>query len=285
MGMQKILLCLDTDPQPSVFDSVVAIDAGVDHLLRYGGVTPDQVEGLVHGAMFTRGPNDVKNTAVFIGGSDVAAAEALLKHTTDCFFGPVSVSVLADPNGANTTAAAAVTIATRHEELGAGTPAVVVGDGPVGQRIATLLAKLGAEVRLVSETLERSKMLCEQLGQQAAPGKLVPAGADQPMEANLAGATIVITAGPAGVEVVSAGALAACDSIRVAIDLNVVPPTGIGGVEVTDKAIERGGQIHYGSLSVGSLKMKIHKAAIKQLFTANNVLLGAEEVFGLAQEL
>ena len=69
MSLAKILLCLDTDPQPSVFDAVVAVDAGVDQLLRHGGVTPDDVRNLVYGAMFTRGPAELKNTAVFIGGS------------------------------------------------------------------------------------------------------------------------------------------------------------------------------------------------------------------------
>ena len=78
MSLPKILLCLDTDPQPSVFDAVVAVDAGVDQLLRHGGVTPDAVRDLVYGAMFTRGPADLKNTAVFIGGTDVAAGEKLL---------------------------------------------------------------------------------------------------------------------------------------------------------------------------------------------------------------
>ena len=43
-------------PAASVFDRVVAIDAGVDELFSYGGVKPEQVAGLVHGAIFTRGP-------------------------------------------------------------------------------------------------------------------------------------------------------------------------------------------------------------------------------------
>ena len=76
--MKKILVQLDTDSHPSVFDRVVAIDAGVDELFSYGGVTVENVTGLVHGAMFTRSPNDLKNTAIFVGGSDVKAGEALL---------------------------------------------------------------------------------------------------------------------------------------------------------------------------------------------------------------
>src|SRR5207253_6917612 len=108
MPLAKILLCLDTDAQPSVFDAVVAVDAGVAQLLRHGGVTPKAVRDLVYGAMFTRGPAELKNTAIFIGGSDVAAGEELLTKVRDCFFGPMRVSVMLDSNGANTTAAAAV---------------------------------------------------------------------------------------------------------------------------------------------------------------------------------
>jgi hypothetical protein len=76
-AMKRILIQLDTDPQPSVFDRVVAVDAGVEELFSYGGVTVENVEPLVHGAMFTRGPADLKNTAIFVGGSDVAAGERL----------------------------------------------------------------------------------------------------------------------------------------------------------------------------------------------------------------
>src|SRR4051794_31785411 len=76
-SMTKILLQLDPDPQPSVFDAVVAVDSGVSHLFRHAGVTPEAVRDLVHGALFTRGPDDLKNTAIFVGGSDVRAGEAI----------------------------------------------------------------------------------------------------------------------------------------------------------------------------------------------------------------
>ena len=57
---RKILIQLDSDPHPSVFDRVVAIDAGADEVFSYGGVKPEQVRGLVHGAIFTRGPKDLQ---------------------------------------------------------------------------------------------------------------------------------------------------------------------------------------------------------------------------------
>ena len=53
----------------------MAIDSGVDHLLQYGNVQAESVTSLVHGAMFTRGGEDLSQTAIFIGGSNVHAAE------------------------------------------------------------------------------------------------------------------------------------------------------------------------------------------------------------------
>ncbi len=118
MAKARILLQLDTDAQPSVFDSVVAIDAGAEHLLRHGSVTPEGVRDLVYGAMFTRSPDDLRSTAIFVGGSNVAAGEKLFEAVRKTFFGPVRCSVMLDSNGANTTAAAAVLAAEKHVKLG-----------------------------------------------------------------------------------------------------------------------------------------------------------------------
>ena len=95
----KILLQFDSDQHPSVFDSVVAIDSGVDHLLTFGSVEAVDVRELVHGAMFTRGGDSLKHTAIFIGGSRVKSAEQILRAVNDCFFGNVRVSIMLDANG------------------------------------------------------------------------------------------------------------------------------------------------------------------------------------------
>src|SRR5438552_12759267 len=163
MEKRKILIQLDSDPQPSAFDRVVATDAGADEVFGYGGVRPEQVRGLVHGAVFTRGPKDLKSTAIFIGGSDVAAGERLLEEVRRHLlpqFG-LRVSVLLDANGANTTAAAAVRAASRHLDL-KGVPALVLGGtGPVGQRVARLLARQAAEVRVGSRQRSRAEKICD----------------------------------------------------------------------------------------------------------------------------
>jgi hypothetical protein len=77
MDKKRILIPIDPDAQPSVFDRVVAIDAGAEEVFSYGNVRSEQIEAMVHGAIFTRSPKDLKHTAIFIGGSDVGAAEKL----------------------------------------------------------------------------------------------------------------------------------------------------------------------------------------------------------------
>src|SRR5262245_11747471 len=163
MDKRKILIQLDSDPQASVFDRVVAIDAGADEVFSYAGVTVEQVRDMVHGAIFTRG--DLKRTAIFVGGSDVAMGEKLmqeaLRHMLPQF--GLRVSILLDANGANTTAAAAVRAASRHLEL-KGVPALVLGGtGPVGQRVARLLARQGAQVRVGSRQVSRAAAVCDTL--------------------------------------------------------------------------------------------------------------------------
>ena len=108
LQVKKLLLQLDTSTHPSVFDRVVAFDAGADEVMSYGGVTVDTVRDLVHGAIFTRGPKHLHSTAIFIGGSDMAQGERLLAAVQKAFFGPLRVSVMLDSNGSNTTAVAAV---------------------------------------------------------------------------------------------------------------------------------------------------------------------------------
>jgi hypothetical protein len=283
----KILLQLDTDPLPSAFDRVVAVDAGADHVFSYGGVTPERVRDLVHGCIFTRGPKDLHRTAIFIGGSDVAAGEKLLAEVQNHLlpqFG-LRVSVMLDSNGANTTAAAAVRAAARHLNL-AHTPALVLGGtGPVGQRVARLLAGQGAEVRIGSRQRERAEAACAAIRQQV-PGAKVEAvatasSADAP--AALAGRVLVIAAGAAGVVLLPKKVRTACATLQVAIDLNAVPPAGIEGVEVMDAGTRRDGVLCYGAIGVGGTKMKVHKAAVAKLFERNDLVLDAEAVYELAQ--
>ena len=285
--MKNILIQLDTDFLPSTFDRVVAIDAGADELFSYGDVTPDNVESLVHGAIFTRKPSDLMHTAIFVGGSNVAAGEALYKKVLKTLFGPFSVSVMMDSNGSNTTAAATVLAAAKHLDLAQTTAVVLAGTGPVGCRVAQLLLGQGATVRLASRSIEKSRATCDMLVKVADTAKLTACESTSAEGLAVAtnGVQLVVAAGAAGVQLISAEQLSAITTLKLAIDLNAVSPAGIAGVEVMDKAKDRNGLLCYGAVGVGGTKMKIHHACIRRLFESNDQRLETTAIFDLGRSL
>jgi hypothetical protein len=284
----KILIQLDTDAQPSVFDAVVAVDSGAEQLFRHGGVTPANVRDLVYGALFTRGPTDLSATAIFIGGSNVSAGEAVLDAVKKTFFGPFRVSVLFDANGANTTAAAAVLAALQASggSLEGVPAAVLAATGPVGHRAARLLARLGAKVAVGSRRLDRATEVAESI-KGATDVEVTPFAATDASDLAeaLRGLAVVIAAGAAGVTLLPASVWQSLPDLKLLIDLNAVPPLGVEGIEATDKGKERGQVRTWGALGIGGTKMKIHKRAIQELFAANDKVFDAEQVLELGRAL
>lgn len=276
--MKRILLQLDTDSSPCPFDAVVATDAGAEVLLRQSNVTPKNVVGMLHGAMFTRGLQDLHNTAVFIGGQDVTAAEDILRVCSKTFFGPMRVSVMADPSGANTTAAAAVFVATKHVDSEAS--AVVLGTGPVGERLVRLLALSGHAVTLISRSESKAASVLERIDTEVE--LTAAASGSEKADAALKNAAILVSSGAAGIEMLPNWE---SYSFKVAVDLNAVPPVGLPGIDLTDSAKNINGTTCYGALGVGGPKMKVHKAAVARLFESNDLVLDAPEMLELAREL
>jgi len=269
-----------------VFDRIVAYDGGAEEVMSYGGITPESVRDLVHGCIFTRGPKDLHNTAIFIGGTDMAAGERLLAAVKTTFFGPMRVSVMLDSNGSNTTAVAAVAKLQRAVGDVTGMHAVVAaGSGPVGLRAAGLLTRAGAVVTTTSRRPgdgSLARRIHERFGGSVT--ERVMSHGDQAAGV-LEGAQLLLSAGPAGACLVPRDAWAGRQGLRAVADLNAVPPLGVEGVEVTDNGAEREGAIVFGALGVGGLKMKIHKACIARLFERNDLILDAETIAEVAAEL
>ena len=284
---RTILIQLDGDAQASVFDAVVAVDAGVDVLLSRCGVRAASVRDLVYGAIFTRGIADLSRTAIFIGGSDVVAAEALLEAVGQTFLGPMRVSVMIDPAGANTTAAAAVLAAAEHLRLNDSRALVLAATGPVGRRVVQLLAGQGAEVRVASRHEDRARAVCEAVAARIPSARLSPwaAATPQQAEAALQDCQVVIAAGAPGVMLLPAEIRRRSNHLRVAIDLNAVQPSGLEGIRPNDRGEPREGVMVYGAIGIGGVKMRLHKAALRKLFTSNDLVLDAAEIFELGRDV
>jgi methylenetetrahydrofolate/methylenetetrahydromethanopterin dehydrogenase (NADP+) len=284
--MKKLLLQLDSDKLASSFDTITAYDAGVDHVLSYGSVTVEDVRNVVYGAMFTRGGEDLKNSAVFIGGSSVPVGEAMLKAVQDAFFGPVRVSVMADPNGSNTTAAAAVLKIIRAVPVAGKRAVILAGTGPVGVRAATLLTKEGCQVVLTSRTLSRAQDACRAIHDRFNLDIMPLEVRDEATTARaIDGAHVILTCGAAGIELVKKEAWTAVPTVEVVADVNAVPPTGVGGIKPSDDGKQREGRVAFGALGIGGLKMKIHRASVARLFEQNDLVLDVEEIYAIGKAL
>lgn len=284
--MKTLLVQLDSDKFASSFDCITAYDAGVDHVLSYGGVAVEDVRNLVYGAMFTRGGDDLKNSAIFIGGSSVPVGEAMLKAVQDAFFGPVRVSVMADPNGSNTTAVAAVLKIIRAVPVAGKHAVILAGTGPVGVRAAVLLAKEGCQVVLTSRTLSRAQDACRAIHERFQLDITPLEVRDEATTARAVdGANIVLTCGAAGIELVKKEIWSAVPSVEVVADVNAVPPTGVGGIKPTDDGKQREGRLALGALGIGGLKMKIHRASVAKLFEQNDLVLDVEEIYAIGKAL
>jgi threonine dehydrogenase-like Zn-dependent dehydrogenase len=285
--MKKILIQFDTDSLASTFDRVVALDAGADEIFSYSGITPENVEPLVHGAIFTRSPSDLMHTAIFIGGSNVAAGEAVYERVKKTLFGPFSVSIMMDSNGSNTTAAATVLCAMHHLDLAETSALVLAGTGPVGFRVAQLLLSQGARVSLASRSLDRSKAACDRLAKICDSAKVTPCESSTVagLDAATKGVQLIVAAGAAGAELIAEDQWRSVAGLKLAIDLNAVAPAGIGSVEVMDKATERHGVMTYGAIGVGGTKMKIHHAAVRRLFESHDRHFDTTALFELGHHL
>jgi methylenetetrahydrofolate/methylenetetrahydromethanopterin dehydrogenase (NADP+) len=283
---KKLLFLLDTDPVPSVFDTVVGYDGGADHVIGYGGVTPENAAALVDGTIYTRGPKEKQNTAIFVGGGKMTAGEAVFEAVKKRFFANFRVSVMLDSNGSNTTAAAGVALLAKTKPLRAKKAVVLAGTGPVGMRAAAMLHIEGAEVAITSRTKQRaiaaSKAIEDRFGFAPVP---IEADDNDSRAAAVKGVEIVFAAGAIGVPLLDEKVWQNDSVIELIADCNAQPALGISGIEAIDKAKERHGKIVIGALGLGGLKLKLHRVCIGQLFESWDQVFDAENIYAQAKIL
>jgi hypothetical protein len=303
--MNKILIQLDSDKFASTFDCIVGYDSGADVVQSYGGVTPDDVSGLILGAFFTRGIPDLNSLAVWIGGSNVEMGEQILEEAQRTFFGPFKISLMLDSNGCNTTASTAIAKLANKTDLH-GKSALVVGPGPVGLRAAFLLAGEGCHVVLASvptelfgsdfnaELAERtlegasrsSEIFCKRSSASVGGSIKVKAIANlEGLDGFMDQAEILIAAGPAGLRLIPRAFWEKRSNLSWLIDFNLTEPLGIDGINPSDDFAICDGKQALGALAIGNPKMHVHKTCIAKLFERNDLILDTEGVYRIAKEL
>ena len=284
--MKKLLFQFDTDILPSSFDTVVAYDGGADHVIPHGGLTPNNISALVEGTIFTRAPKDKKNTAIFVGGSNIIAGQALFSAVQKSFFTSFRVSLMLDSNGCNTTAAAAVAKIATSTSLVGKKVVILAGTGPVGQRAGAMFAKEGAIVSITSRNIATAEKACLSMKERFEVDLTPIEAPDLETRAEACkDANIILATGAAGIELLKPEHWQNNPNLEVIADANATPPLGIGGTDMLDKGHDRHGKIIWGAIGFGSLKLALHRACIAKLFEDTHQVLDAELIYQLATEM
>lgn len=291
-----ILHMLTTAKNLSPFDVNMAMDAGWISAVPYINVEPSEVQGLVQDAIFSRSQKNLKRTAIFIGGRDTKQAMDMLRAAKHAMVPPFEVSVFADPSGAFTTAAGMVAAVERelmtkfNTTLADKNILALGGTGPVGQAAAVIAAQAGAHVRIIGRQLDKAQRVADMCSNEFGDGKItVEAGADADKAEYIKTADVVFATGAAGIELLSAELIASAPQLKVAADVNAVPPSGIAGVDAFhDGAPIQGsssGAVGIGALAIGNIKYQAQNRLLKKMIsTEKPVYLHFEHAFEVARE-
>ncbi len=287
-----ILFFLETDSHASPFDICVAYDAGFDVVVPYERVSLDRVEDLVQDAIFSRGTKGVKHTCFFVGGRQVLQARTIAKRIQKAMVGPFSTAVVVDPHGAFSTSAAMVAkaeIALKLLELGPlkKTHAVVLaGTGPVGESAANLLAISGAKTVLTSRSAERAQEVAERISTDTYSVKGMQVASPEDIFTVIENATLILASGAPKVQLVSLAQLHSTRDVKILVDVNAIPPSGIESLEPTDDLRELvPGKFGIGALTVGDLKLKIQRQMLQAARKTANGLYDDTAAFQIAREI
>jgi hypothetical protein len=272
---KKVFIFLDTDKHASPFDILTTIDVFPEaQILKYENVTTEDAEKIVYDTMFPRGPEGAKHTKIFINGRDFKRVNEILKKIKKSMFPPFELSIIIDPRGAYSTAAAVVakslelSLIKGFGKLEGRLVAVLAGTGPVGQTAARLYASEKANVIVTSRDLQRASEVAAKINEEALSESVRGFQAQTPEETGkaVADAEIILSAGAAGTQLLPLNTLKEYGrKCKIVADINAIPPLGVEGLKSTAEGEEVLPNVFgLGALAIGKLKIKVEAELIKR---------------------
>lgn len=282
MGAPYVLHIITPLANVSPFDVNMAVDAGIDTVVPYTGIETAQVEALTQDAMFSRDPKNAVRTGLFIGGRDAAMALDMLDVARKAMFPPFQISVFADPSGAFTTAAAMVAVVERALRRSGvdgltGLDVQVYGaTGVVGGIAGLIAAQAGGNVTLVSHRgVSAVQGKAEEFGRRYGVRMSCADTSTGGKAALMDRVEVVLACGKAGVTVLTADDLRTAKRLRVAADINAVPPAGVEGIGVQDDGTPLPGHssaVGIGALAIGNVKFKVQHHLLERMQTGGTAV-------------
>lgn len=272
---KTVFFFLDTDKYCSPFDILVAIDAFPDSLLfKFENVTAEEAPKIVFDLLFPRGPAGAAHTKIFINGSNFEEVEKVVAATQKCMkSAPWGNSIIVDPRGGYSTAAAAVakTFGASMEkglgDLKGKKVTVLAGTGPVGQTAARIYASEGADVTISSRSLAKGQIVADKINAEcgAQRVKVVEVSKPEQTAAAVKDAEIILAAGAGGIQLMSKADIDAATNCKIIGDINAIKPLGVEGLGPNDDSIAlKPGVFGIGALAIGKLKIKTEVEMIKR---------------------
>ena len=290
-----IIHMITTAKNLSPFDVNMAYDAGWDKCVPYISIETNEVEGLVQDAIFSRPPG-INKTGIFVGGRDPHKAIEMLNICKKSLVPPFTLSGFADPSGAFTTAAGMIAkvenaLKNNFDKDFSGQKVVVFGGtGPVGCIAGVLAASAGAEVVIMG----RKKEKCEELAQFCKENYLdssaiISGAANEEFDSQISEVDVVLASGAAGIQLVSEGQLKVATNLKVAADVNAVPPSGVAGLDAMQDCKEltasSSGAVGIGALAIGQVKYQAQSKLLKKMATSDKpVFLDFNDALEFARE-
>lgn len=285
MEKKHLLYMFTTDDYASPFDINMAYDVGFDIVIPYAQVTPQIGGSLVQDIIFSRGISGTRFSSIFIGGSDLNLAEDILKAVEKNMFPPFQVSVMIDPKGAYSTAAALVAKVEKSLEvrnmgrLSGKKVAILGGTGPVGRISAVLCAKNGCQTTIVETDPSRTPQFAETIAttlKERYHVSIISAYAwtsDEKLEL-LKEIDLILSTAKAGTQILSKDLLERLSPGKIVVDVNAIPPLGIEGLASNqDLAEVVPGILGIGALVIGDLKYKVEMDMLDKVRNAEKMIV------------
>ena len=272
-SFKTVFIFLDTDKYCSPFDMLVAIDVFPDSMIfKYENVTGEDAPKIIYDLLFPRGPLGAAHTKIFINGSNFDMVNEVVAATQSCMkSAPWGNSIIVDPRGGYSTAAAAVakTLGASLEKgfgaLEGKNVTVLAGTGPVGQTAARIYAAEKANVTISSRSSAKGQAVADKINEEVGAQKVrvVEVRSSEQTGVAIKDAEIVLAAGAGGIQLLSQADLNKSSTCKIVADINAIKPLGVEGLGSNDDGKElKPGVYGIGALAIGKLKIKIEKEMI-----------------------
>ena len=279
----------------SPFDVNMALDAGWNNAIGYTNVEKEEVQALVQDAIFSRGPSGAKRSGLFLGGRDMHMAMDMMEIVQESMVPPFQVSCFADPSGAFTTAAGMVAsvehaLQEKHDtNLKDKCVIVMGGTGPVGSTAAVLAAKAGAEVSILGRKKDKSQRVAAMCTEYGADLTGIKGEANDMIDGIVQMADVVLACAAAGIQVINEEHIKSADNLKVAADVNAVPPSGIYGLDLMGACEPIKGSKNafgIGALAIGNVKYQTQHRMLQEMHDRDEpIYLHFERAFEVAREV